>query len=164
MDVFLEALEFLYEEASFLAWFLSVFKIFQDPCCTEKLLNFQTSSSNVSTLSSTLNDNASDMLIRRKRSSAVAPPRPALVAGRGGGVLLTIYTFTLTIWETIWFTMVIKSITKSGDVHFIPSDSGNALSLEDAHQSVVLTQGSGSFGSKLRYICQQQLTPAVQTA
>lgn len=35
MDAFLEALEFLYEEASFLAWFLSVFKIFQDPCCTE---------------------------------------------------------------------------------------------------------------------------------
>ena len=31
MDAFLEALEFLYEEASFLAWFLSVFKIFQDP-------------------------------------------------------------------------------------------------------------------------------------
>ena len=90
MDVFLEALEFLYEEASFLA--VSAFciqDISRSIVAQLHMLNFQTSSSNVSTLASTLNDNASDMLIRRKRSRAVALPRPALVAGRGGGGFTT---------------------------------------------------------------------------
>lgn len=101
---FLKPWSFYIRKPPFWHGFFLYSRYFKIRMLHRNMLNFQTSSSNVSTLASTLNDNASDMLIRRKRSSAVAPPRPALVAGRGGEVLRQTYTFTLTIWETIWFT------------------------------------------------------------